>query len=52
MADFKAWSHESLVMFATASQAKLLEQNEQIADLKEQLRVALNECRRLIILKG
>lgn len=59
MADFKAWSNLALVKFAEHAQikmdqdsVKMAENAETIKELREQLRTALNEYRRLIILKG
>jgi len=52
MTEFTLWSHKNLAEFAAASQEKMLEQNEQIAILKEQLRVALAAYRMGVVKNG
>lgn len=52
MTDFRTWPQTSLAQFAKEAQAELLEQEVVIKDLREQLKVALTEVRRLIVKAG
>lgn len=48
MADFSSWSQDNLIKFATESQLKLLQQEQEIRHLKQDLKDALEACRALM----
>jgi len=50
MTDFQRWEYNNLVRFATEANAKLTEQKEEIEQLKQDLRLAIDAYRRLICL--
>jgi len=50
--DFHAWSQPTLANFAAASYSQLIENAAQIKDLQEQLRVAIDAYRQLVIKVG
>ena len=48
MTDFQRWEYNNLVRFAAEANAKLTEQKEEIEQLKQDLRLAIDAYRRLI----
>jgi hypothetical protein len=48
MTDFQTWDHAALVKFAAESRDKLVEQNDQIEQLKADLRTAIEAYRQLM----
>jgi len=46
---FQLWSHANLTKFAVESYARMAEQDARIADLEEQVRVALDAYRQLVV---
>ena len=49
MTDFQLWEHKTLMRFATEANQKLHDQQKEIESLKEDLRVALDAYRTLVI---
>lgn len=49
MTDFQLWEMKTLVRFATEANVKLHDQQKEIEILKEDLRVALDAYRTLVI---
>jgi hypothetical protein len=47
MPDFKTWSHENLVAFAEAANAKMKEQDDRIQQLQCDLKDALAALRKI-----
>jgi len=50
MTDFQQWEYNNLARFAAEANAKLTEQKEEIEQLKQDLRLAIDAYRRLICL--
>jgi hypothetical protein len=50
MTDFQRWEYNNLVRFAVEANAKLAAQEEEIEQLKQDLRLAIDAYRRLICL--
>ena len=48
-ADFRSWPQPTLANFAAASRTRMAEQDARIADLEEQVRVALDAYRQLVV---
>ena len=48
MTNFETWDHAALVKFAVESRDKLVEQNDQIEQLKADLRTAIEAYRQLM----
>jgi hypothetical protein len=48
MTDFQRWEYNNLVRFAAEANAKLAAQEEEIEQLKQDLRLAIDAYRRLI----
>jgi hypothetical protein len=48
MTNFETWDHAVLVKFATESRDKLVAQNDQIEQLKADLRTAIEAYRQLM----
>lgn len=48
MTNFETWDHAALVKFATESRDKLVAQNDQIEQLKADLRTAIEAYRQLM----
>lgn len=48
MTDFQRWEYNNLARFAAEANAKLTEQKEEIEQLKQDLRLAIDAYRRLI----
>lgn len=48
MTDFQTWDHAALARFAAESRDKLLEKNEEIEQLKSDLRTAIEAYRQLM----
>jgi hypothetical protein len=48
MTDFQQWEYNNLARFAAEANAKLTEQKEEIEQLKQDLRLAIDAYRRLI----
>jgi len=51
-ADFRSWPQSTLADFAEASRTRMLEQDARIKDLEEQVRVAIDGYRALVITPG
>lgn len=49
MTDFKTWEYNNLVRFAAEANEKLMNQQKEIDKLGEDLRVALDAYRKLVI---
>jgi hypothetical protein len=49
MTDFATWEHKTLVRFAGESNQRLHDQQKEIEALKEDLRVAIDAYRTLVI---
>ena len=49
MTDFKTWEYNTLVRFAAEANEKMLDQQKEIDRLREDLRVALDAYRTLVI---
>lgn len=48
MADFKAWRHESLVVFAEQATVEIADKTARITELEQDLKVAINAYRVLV----
>lgn len=49
MTDFKTWEYNNLVRFAAEANEKLMNQQKEINELREDLRVAIDAYRKLVV---